>query len=107
LASHAPVTTHIYCGLPEVRAALALIAHKPAEAVRLLQPVRPYQLRNFRIPYLRARAETEARMLDAATGDYRLILDNQVVDLKTRSRYRSSPMRLSSARNPADFRMPA
>jgi len=84
LATANPLTEknsiHIYCNLPEVRAALALIAHKPAEAVRLLEPARPYQLRNFRVPNLRAQAETEAGLLDAAAGDYRLILDNQGVD---------------------------
>jgi DNA-binding winged helix-turn-helix (wHTH) protein/tetratricopeptide (TPR) repeat protein len=73
-------TVHMYFYLPLVRAALALIAHKPAEAVKLLEPARPYQLRNFRVPNLRARAEAEAGMLDAAAQDYRLILDNQGVD---------------------------
>jgi predicted negative regulator of RcsB-dependent stress response len=63
-----------------LRATLALIAHQPAEAVRLIEPARPYQLRNFDVPYLRARAETEAGMLDAAARDYRLILDNQGID---------------------------
>jgi DNA-binding winged helix-turn-helix (wHTH) protein/tetratricopeptide (TPR) repeat protein len=84
LATANPVTerntVHIYCNLPQVRAALALIAHRPAEAVRLLEPARPYQLRDFRVPDLRARAETEAGLVDAAAGDYRLILDNQGVD---------------------------
>lgn len=73
-------TVHLYFDLPWVRALLALKAHKPAEAVQLLEPARPYQLRNFAIPYLRARAETEAGMLDAAVEDYRLILANQGVD---------------------------
>ena len=73
-------TLHVYCTLPMVRAALALIAHKPAEAVKLLEPARPYQLRDFRVPSLRARAEAEAGMLEAAARDYRLILDNQGVD---------------------------
>jgi hypothetical protein len=73
-------TLHVYCTLPMVRAALALIAHKPAEAVKLLEPARPYQLRDFRVPGLRARAEAEAGMLDAAAQDDRLILNNQGVD---------------------------
>jgi DNA-binding winged helix-turn-helix (wHTH) protein/Tfp pilus assembly protein PilF len=73
-------TFHIYCDLPLVRAQLALQAHKPADAVQLLEPARPYQLRNFSVPNLRAQAETEAGMLDAAAEDYRLILGNQGVD---------------------------
>jgi len=37
-------------------------------------------LRDFNVPYLRAQAETEAGLLDAAAEDYRLILANQGVD---------------------------
>jgi DNA-binding winged helix-turn-helix (wHTH) protein/tetratricopeptide (TPR) repeat protein len=73
-------TVVLYCELPLVRALLALKAHKPAEAVQLLEPARPYQMRDFSIPWLRAQAEAEAGMLDAAAGDYRLILSNQGVD---------------------------
>jgi DNA-binding winged helix-turn-helix (wHTH) protein/tetratricopeptide (TPR) repeat protein len=84
LATADPVTErdtiHVYCTLPMVRAALALLAHRPAEAVRAIEPARPYQLRDFEVPYLRAQAETGAGMLDAAARDYRLILDNQGVD---------------------------
>jgi DNA-binding winged helix-turn-helix (wHTH) protein/tetratricopeptide (TPR) repeat protein len=73
-------TIHVYCTLPMVRSTLALLAHQPAEAVRLLEPARPYQLRDFEVLYLRAQAETAAGQLDAAARDYRLILDNQGVD---------------------------
>jgi DNA-binding winged helix-turn-helix (wHTH) protein/tetratricopeptide (TPR) repeat protein len=73
-------TFHIYYDLPTVRAQLALRAHKPAEAVEVLEPARAYQLIDFRIPYLRAQSETAAGMLDSAAQDYRLILDNQGVD---------------------------
>lgn len=73
-------TVLLYCKLPLLRALLAVKAHKPTEAVDELEPARPYQLRNFAVPYLRARAETEAGMLDAAVADYRLILDNEGVD---------------------------
>jgi DNA-binding winged helix-turn-helix (wHTH) protein/tetratricopeptide (TPR) repeat protein len=73
-------TIHVYCYLPRMRAMLALAAHQPAEAVRLLEPARPYQLRDFEVPFWRAQAETEAGMLDAAAQDYRLILANQGVD---------------------------
>lgn len=73
-------TIHVYYDLPLVRALLALKAHRPAEAMRLLEPARPHQLRDFQVPYLRAQAETEAGMLEAAAEDYRLILNNQGVD---------------------------
>jgi eukaryotic-like serine/threonine-protein kinase len=73
-------TVLIHCELPLLRALLALKAHKPADAVQLLEPARPYQLRDFTVPYLRALAEAEAGMLDAAAADYRLILNNQGVD---------------------------
>jgi len=59
-------TIHVYCTLPMVRSTLALLAHQPAEAVRLLEPARPYQLRDFEVLYLRAQAETAAGQLDAA-----------------------------------------
>jgi DNA-binding winged helix-turn-helix (wHTH) protein/tetratricopeptide (TPR) repeat protein len=73
-------TVHIFCELPFIRGLLAIKAHKPEEAVHLLEPARPYQLRDFAVPYLRAQAETEAGLLDAAADDYRLILANQGVD---------------------------
>jgi hypothetical protein len=69
-----------FVGLPLLRARLALADHKPAEAIRMLEPARPYQLRDFYLPSLRAQAETEAGLLDAAAADYRLILANQGVD---------------------------
>ncbi|MGO9094525.1 MAG: winged helix-turn-helix domain-containing protein [Bryobacteraceae bacterium] len=73
-------TLRIFYDLPVVRAALALQAHEPKEAIELLEPARPYQLRDFQVPYLRAQAETETGLLDAAAEDYRLILANQGVD---------------------------
>jgi DNA-binding winged helix-turn-helix (wHTH) protein/tetratricopeptide (TPR) repeat protein len=73
-------TLHVYYGLPLLRARFALSAHKPAEAVQLLEAARPYQLGTFQVPSLRARAEAEAGQLEAAARDYRLILANQGVD---------------------------
>jgi DNA-binding winged helix-turn-helix (wHTH) protein/tetratricopeptide (TPR) repeat protein len=73
-------TIRVYYSLPRLRAVLALMDHHPEEAARLLEPARPYQLRNFRVPYLRAEAETEAGLPEAAAADYRLILANQGVD---------------------------
>ena len=79
-ASDTKDTVLLYCDLPTLRATLALKAHKPADALNLLEPAHAYQLRDYAIPYLRAEAETEAGMLDAAAEDYRLILDNPGVD---------------------------
>ena len=73
-------TIHLYFDLPLVRAQLAIQAHKPLEAIQQLEPARPYQLRDYSVPSLRAQAEAEAGLLDAAAGDYRLILNNQGVD---------------------------
>jgi predicted negative regulator of RcsB-dependent stress response len=46
----------------------------------MLEPARPFQLRDFTVLDLRAQAETQAGNLDAAAIDYRLILNNQGVD---------------------------
>lgn len=73
-------TVEIQVFVPMVRAYLALKAHKPADAVRLLESARAYQLRDFSVPFLRAEAETEAGMLEAAAEDYSLILQNQGVN---------------------------
>jgi DNA-binding winged helix-turn-helix (wHTH) protein/tetratricopeptide (TPR) repeat protein len=76
--SHNTVIEGIY--VPLVNAQLALKNHKPEEAVRLLEPARVYQLRDYTVPSLRAQAETEAGRLEEAAADYRLILDNPGVD---------------------------
>jgi tetratricopeptide (TPR) repeat protein len=73
-------TVKIYIYVPLLRALLAMKAGRPAEAVQMLEPARPYQLNDFQVPYLRAEAETEAGMLDAAAEDYRLILNNPGAD---------------------------
>jgi hypothetical protein len=73
-------TFYIYIDLPLVSAQLSLQAHKPLDAIQQLEPARPYQLRDFYVPDLRAQAETEVGKLDAAAADYRLILANQGVD---------------------------
>jgi DNA-binding winged helix-turn-helix (wHTH) protein/predicted negative regulator of RcsB-dependent stress response/Flp pilus assembly protein TadD len=67
-------TLHIYFDQPELREMIALAAHKPEEAVRDLEPARKYQMRDYGVPYQRARAEVAAGMLDQAVADDRLIL---------------------------------
>ncbi len=73
-------TVKVFVDQPLVRALLEVESHKPREAMQLLEPARPYQLRDYRVPYLRAEAEAELGQLDAAEGDYRLILANRGVD---------------------------
>jgi DNA-binding winged helix-turn-helix (wHTH) protein/cytochrome c-type biogenesis protein CcmH/NrfG/predicted negative regulator of RcsB-dependent stress response len=70
-------TISLYFDLPMLRALLALKAHQPAEAVKEIEPARKYQMRDYGVPYQRARIEAEAGMLDQAAADYRLILANQ------------------------------
>jgi DNA-binding winged helix-turn-helix (wHTH) protein/tetratricopeptide (TPR) repeat protein len=62
---------------PLVRGALALEAHRPGDALAAMAPAKPYQLADFSAPYLRAKAESDAGMLDTAAADYRLILANR------------------------------
>jgi DNA-binding winged helix-turn-helix (wHTH) protein len=69
-------TLSIYFDLPMLRALLALKAHHPAEAVQEMEPARNFQMRDYGVPFQRARMEAEAGMLDAAAADYRLILAN-------------------------------
>jgi len=62
-AYHPEVDSNIirtFWDAPMLRAILALENHKPAEALHLLEPARPYHLCNFYVPYFRAKAETEA-----------------------------------------------
>jgi DNA-binding winged helix-turn-helix (wHTH) protein len=69
-------TLSLYFDRPMLRALLALKAHRPAEAVAEMEPARTFQMRDYGVPFQRARMETEAGMLDAAAADYRLILAN-------------------------------
>jgi len=87
-------TIHNHVETPLLRATLALHDHKSAEAVHLLEPARPYQMRSFEVPYLRAQAEAEAGMLDATASDYQLILDNPGVD-PTAPEYSLAHLRLA------------
>jgi tetratricopeptide (TPR) repeat protein len=73
-------TLSLYFDLPMMRALLDLKAHKPAQALQDIEPARKYQMRDYGVPYLRARAEVQAGMLDQAVEDYRLILANPGLD---------------------------
>jgi tetratricopeptide (TPR) repeat protein len=69
-----------FVNLPILRAVLALKDHQPDAAAQLLGPAKSYQLRDYSVPYWRARAETEVGKLELAAADYRLILDNPGVN---------------------------
>jgi DNA-binding winged helix-turn-helix (wHTH) protein/predicted Zn-dependent protease len=79
-ASETRNTLSLYFDLPMLRAMLALKGHQPAEAVKDLEPGRKYQMRDYGVPFLRARAEAEAGMLDKSAEDYRLVLANPGLD---------------------------
>ena len=69
-------TLSLYFDLPMMRTMIDLKTGKAAEAVKDIEPAQKYQMRDYGVPLLRARAETEAGMLDKAAEDYRLILAN-------------------------------
>ena len=73
-------TISTFVNLPILRAVVALKDHQPKAAIEVLEPARPYQLRDYSVPYWRAQAETKAGMLGAAAADYRLILDSPGVN---------------------------
>jgi DNA-binding winged helix-turn-helix (wHTH) protein/thioredoxin-like negative regulator of GroEL len=73
-------TLGLYFDRPMLRALLALEANRPGEAVAEIEPARKFQMRDYGVPYQRARMETDAGMFDAAAADYRLILDNPGLD---------------------------
>jgi predicted negative regulator of RcsB-dependent stress response len=70
----------LYFDLPMLRAMVDLKTKRPAEAVKDLEPSQKYQMRDYGVPFMRARAESEAGMLDEAVADYRLILANPGLD---------------------------
>jgi tetratricopeptide (TPR) repeat protein len=73
-------TLQLRFDLPLLKGLLALKTGKAAEAVKDFDPSRKYQLRDYGIPYQRARAEVAAGMLDKAAEDYHLILANPGID---------------------------
>ena len=65
---------------PEVRAALALRAGKPRDAIEALRPVAPYELRTYDTLYLRGTAYLAAHDGPGAVGEFRKILDHPGVE---------------------------
>lgn len=66
--------------VPRVKAALALAAGHPDEAVAALEPSRPYELQDFRALALRAEANERAGKYTEAVAAYQRILSNTGVD---------------------------
>ena len=79
-ASSTRNTLNLYFDLPMLRAMLDLKSGKAEQALQDLEPARKYEMRDYGVPILRARAETEAKMLDKAEADYRLVLANPGLD---------------------------
>jgi DNA-binding winged helix-turn-helix (wHTH) protein/tetratricopeptide (TPR) repeat protein len=73
-------TLRTFRELPLLRSTIALKSHHAEDATRLLEPARAYQMSNYRVPWVRARAEWAAGNLEAAAADYRLILQNPGVE---------------------------
>lgn len=79
-ASETRITMGLNFDLPMMHCLLDLKTHKAAQAVRDLEPARKYQLRDYGVAMMRARAEDQAGMLDKAVEDYRLVLANPGLD---------------------------
>ena len=73
-------TMSTYFDLPTLRALVDIKTKRPAKAVEDIEPARRYQMRDYGVPLMRARAEDEAGMLDKAAEDYRLVLANPGLD---------------------------
>jgi DNA-binding winged helix-turn-helix (wHTH) protein/tetratricopeptide (TPR) repeat protein len=66
--------------VPSVLAALALRAGKAEEAVKLLEPVEAYELRDPTIAYLRGQAFLAAGNATEAEAEFRKLIDNPGID---------------------------
>jgi tetratricopeptide (TPR) repeat protein len=66
--------------VPSVLAALALRAGKADEAVKLLEPVEAYELRDPTIAYLRGQAFLAAGKPAEAEAEFRKLIDNPGID---------------------------
>jgi DNA-binding winged helix-turn-helix (wHTH) protein/predicted Zn-dependent protease len=75
---HSVLRDRIY--IPLLEGAVALYAKKPGEAVKLLDPARVYEFRDYIIPFLRGRAFLDAKVPERALAEYRVIVDNPGID---------------------------
>jgi DNA-binding winged helix-turn-helix (wHTH) protein/tetratricopeptide (TPR) repeat protein len=77
-ATHDTLMTYVW--IPRVRAALALQHGKPLDAIAVLEPARPYEMRDYTVPWLRAEAYQKAGQAGNAIEEYKKILANPGID---------------------------
>jgi eukaryotic-like serine/threonine-protein kinase len=66
--------------IPWTKAAIDLRQNKPQDAVAVLEPARPYELFDFKMPSLLGAAYLEMKAPEKAAAEYHLILANRGVD---------------------------
>ncbi len=75
-----PDTLLTYVDVPRLRAVLALQHGKPLDAIGALELARPYEMRDYNIPSLRAQAYLRAGQPAKAIDEYKKILENPGID---------------------------
>ena len=91
----ATLMTYIY--LPQARAVLAMQHGKPLEAIAALETSRPYELIDYSVPILRAKAYLQARQADPTIAEYKKVLANPGVDAATDPQYLLTHLGLARA----------
>jgi predicted Zn-dependent protease len=66
--------------IPWTNAAIDLGQNKPQEAITVLEPTRPYELFDFKMPSLLGAAYLQMKAPEKAAAEYRRILANRGVD---------------------------
>jgi pentatricopeptide repeat protein len=80
LALHPADTLWVGTRGPQIQAAAFLARHQPREAIDVLRPSIPYDLRNYDLPLLRGKAYLGDHQPGAAELEFRKILDHPGVD---------------------------
>jgi DNA-binding winged helix-turn-helix (wHTH) protein/tetratricopeptide (TPR) repeat protein len=83
LAAHNSASTDTlltYVDLPRIRAVLAMEHGKPLDAIAALELARPYEMRDYNIPSLRAQAFLKAGQPGKAVEEYKKIIENRGID---------------------------
>jgi tetratricopeptide (TPR) repeat protein len=83
LAAHAapsPDTLLTYVFVPRVQAAVALQRGNASDAIRALEPARPYEMRDYTVPWLRGAAYLKLGQPALAEVEYKKIVDNPGID---------------------------
>ena len=66
--------------VPKIRAVVEIRRGNPARAIDLLRNAKPYELRDFTVPYIRGEAYLAAGAGNDAAREFQTILENQGVD---------------------------